>query len=113
MPALAPCPFCGHTKFHRNTKAKGYFEKHRLQREGKPSSNHLIRCTKCGAKGPLKHSEAEAEQAWNERPSTIQDISAAPAKAMEARRAETGTGSVHDSAVPKAFAQPSAPGEPA
>jgi len=37
----------------------------------------------------------------------------AQAKAMEARRAETGTGSVHDSAVPQAFAQPCAPGDPA
>lgn len=40
-------------------------------------------------------------------------VGAPPAKAIEARRAETGTGSVHESAVPKAFAQPSAPGEPA
>ena len=36
----------------------------------------------------------------------------APAKAIEARRAETGTGSVHESAVPQAFAQ-NIPGDPA
>jgi len=29
----------------------------------------------------------------------------APAKAIEARRAATGTGAVHESAVPQAFAQ--------
>lgn len=39
-------------------------------------------------------------------------LGAAPAKAIEARRAETGTGSVHESAVPKAFAQ-NIPGDPA
>ncbi|WP_395393018.1 hypothetical protein WBP07_17795 [Novosphingobium sp. BL-8A] len=65
---LEPCPFCANTKFQRNTKAKGYHEKHRLQRAGKPSSNHLIRCTRCGAKGPLSHSVEEAEATWNERP---------------------------------------------
>jgi len=36
----------------------------------------------------------------------------APAKAIEARRAETGTGSVHESAVQQAFAQ-TTPGDPA
>ncbi|WP_395393135.1 hypothetical protein WBP07_18170 [Novosphingobium sp. BL-8A] len=37
---------------------------------------------------------------WAETP-----LYARPAKAIEARRAETGTGSVHESAVPQAFAQ--------
>ena len=64
---LKPCPFCGGRKFHQNTKAKGYFIKKAAARAGKDTSNHLTRCTKCGAKGPLKHSEAEAITAWNTR----------------------------------------------
>lgn len=52
--------------------------------------------------------------AINEADARADEIdSATPAKAIEARRAETGTGSVHESAVPQAFAQPSAPGDPA
>ncbi|MDD9396373.1 Lar family restriction alleviation protein [Staphylococcus aureus] len=62
-----PCPFCGGAKIQQNTKAKGYFIKKAAQRAGKDASNHLVRCTKCGAKGPLKHSEAEALTAWNTR----------------------------------------------
>lgn len=64
---LAACPFCGGTKFQQNTKAKGYFVKRANQRAGKDTSNHLVRCTKCGAKGPLKHSPEGAAQAWNSR----------------------------------------------
>jgi len=64
---LKPCPFCFGTKFQRNTKAKSHWDKKKAQREGRDGSNHLIRCTTCGAKGPLKHSVVEAEEAWNER----------------------------------------------
>lgn len=64
---MTPCPFCAGTKFHYNTKAKGYFVKKQAEREGRDTSNHLVRCTKCGAKGPLRSTEADAVAAWNER----------------------------------------------
>jgi Lar family restriction alleviation protein len=64
---LKPCPFCAGTKFHTNTRAKGYFIKKQMEREKRDTSNYLIRCTKCGAKGPLKHSAQEAADAWNAR----------------------------------------------
>lgn len=67
MHSLKPCPFCGGTKFHVNTKAKSYFIKKQAERERRDPSNHLVRCTKCGAKGPLKHSPDEAVAAWNDR----------------------------------------------
>lgn len=67
IPDLKPCPFCGGGKFHANTKAKGYFLKRQAEREKRDTSNHLVRCTKCGAKGPLMHSPAEAAEAWNTR----------------------------------------------
>ena len=70
--ALSPCPFCRGEKFQQNTKAKGYFVKRAAQREGKDQSNHLIRCTKCGAKGPLSKSPAEAIAAWNTRATIAQ-----------------------------------------
>lgn len=69
---LEPCPFCGGTKFQQNTKAKGYFIKKRAERAGTDTSNYLIRCTGCGAKGPLMHSEQEARDAWNTRAARAQ-----------------------------------------
>ena len=65
---LEACPFCGGRKFHTNTRAKGYFLKKQMEREKRDTSNYLIRCTKCGAKGPLKHSASDAAIAWNARP---------------------------------------------
>lgn len=65
--SLANCPFCGGARHHVNTKAKGYFIKKRAEREGRDPSNYLVRCTKCGAKGPLEHSDADAKSAWNRR----------------------------------------------
>lgn len=90
MSDLLPCPFCGGTKFQRNTKAKSYFVKRQAAREGRDTSNHIVRCTGCGAKGPLMHSMGEAGEAWNH---------SAPV-AMETRRAETtgSVGAVDDSA---------------
>lgn len=67
MSDLLPCPFCGGVKHQVNTKAKGYFVKRAAMRAGKDSSNYLARCTKCGAKGPLAHSELDAIAAWNHR----------------------------------------------
>lgn len=62
------CPFCGNEKVTINTKAKSYFIKKAAERAKKDTSNYTCRCTKCGAKGPLKHSEQEAARAWNFRP---------------------------------------------
>ena len=64
---FTPCPFCGNGKITINTKAKSYFIKKDAERAGKDTSNYTCRCTKCGAKGPLKHSENEALEAWNSR----------------------------------------------
>jgi len=64
---LSPCPFCGGVKFQQNTKAKSYFVKKRAERSGNDPSNHIVRCTKCGAKGPLGHSPDEAAALWNTR----------------------------------------------
>ena len=85
--AHTPCPFCGGTKFQQNTKAKGYFIKKAAERAGQDTSNHLIRCTKCGAKGPLKHSESEAIDAWNTRPGHD------PSVVLELIKAATGLAS--------------------
>ena len=76
---ILPCPFCGGLKHQCNTKAKGYFIKKAAERAGKDSSNYLIRCTKCGAKGPLEHSETDAIAAWNRR---------TPAPALEEKKDE-------------------------
>lgn len=65
---MTPCPFCAGTKFHYNTKAKSYFAKKQAERERRDTANHLVRCTKCGAKGPLRSTEADAIAAWNIRP---------------------------------------------
>lgn len=65
--ALSACPFCGGQKFHVNTKAKSYFIKKQAEREKRDTSNYLVRCTNCGAKGPLKHSADDAAFAWNNR----------------------------------------------
>jgi len=62
-----PCPFCGNEKVTINTKAKSYFIKKAAERANKDTSNYTCRCTKCGAKGPLEHSEQEAASAWNVR----------------------------------------------
>jgi Lar family restriction alleviation protein len=67
LDGLLPCPFCGGIKFHRNSKAKSYFAKKKAKRDQRDTSNYLVRCTKCGAKGPLSHSEGEADVAWNTR----------------------------------------------
>ena len=67
MTNLNPCPFCGGKKFHVNTKAKSYFIKKQAEREKRDTSNYIVRCTGCGAKGPLKHSADEATAAWNLR----------------------------------------------
>ncbi len=61
------CAFCGHENITVNTKTPGTHEVSKRRREGKDTSNYLCRCTKCGAKGPLKHSEDEAITAWNKR----------------------------------------------
>lgn len=68
---MTPCPFCAGTKFHYNTKAKSYFAKKQAERERRDTANHLVRCTKCGAKGPLRSTEAAAIAAWNERPPAV------------------------------------------
>jgi hypothetical protein len=67
MSDLTMCPFCAGTNLQRNTKAKSYHAKRQAAREGRDTSNHLIRCTGCGAKGPLKPTVEEAEAAWNQR----------------------------------------------
>lgn len=65
---LEACPFCGGEKFQLNTKAKSHWVKRKAMREKRDTSNYIVRCTKCGAKGPLKHSASEAAIAWNDRP---------------------------------------------
>ncbi len=64
---FSPCPFCGNVKVTVNTKAKSYFIKKEAERAKKDTSNYTCRCTRCGAKGPLKHSWIEAAEAWNLR----------------------------------------------
>lgn len=66
-PGEPACPFCGNTKITVNTKAKGYFDKKQAERERRDTSNYLCRCTKCGAKGPLKHTREEALHGWRTR----------------------------------------------
>lgn len=54
---LKPCPFCGGVA---ELKMPGY----------EHYSPCWCKCTRCGAEGPTKSSEFEAEKGWNER---IQD----------------------------------------
>lgn len=89
------CPFCGGRKFQRNTKAKGYFVKKQAEREKRDTSNHLIRCTGCGAKGPLKHSVGDAEAAWNVR-HLVDDVTAELLSSLLHLRAFWKPGSNHD-----------------
>lgn len=51
---LLPCPFCGGVA---ELKAPGY----------EHYSPCWCKCTQCGAEGPVKSSELEAEKGWNER----------------------------------------------
>ncbi len=54
MNNLKPCPFCGGIA---ELKAPGY----------EHYSPCWCKCTRCGAEGPTKSSELEAEKGWNER----------------------------------------------
>lgn len=54
MNNLKPCPFCGGIA---ELKAPGY----------EHYSPCWCKCARCGAEGPTKSSELEAEKGWNER----------------------------------------------
>lgn len=84
---MKPCPFCAGTKSHYNTKAKSYFAKRKAERERRDTANHLVRCTGCGAKGPLRSTEAEAIAAWNIRPAQGTSASGQDPQGLEAKPA--------------------------
>jgi hypothetical protein len=62
------CPFCGMCSHEDNGKCNIEIESQQYQKsEYEWGRSYVARCTGCGATGPERYSESDAEDAWNER----------------------------------------------
>ena len=91
----APCPHCG----ERQNFTELYFNG-----PGPPPS-YVFACGHCGATGPHGYGRERGDHYGARQDAIVKWNQRTPAKAIEAGTAETGTGSVHESAVPQGFAQ--------
>ncbi|GAT33273.1 restriction alleviation protein, Lar family [Terrimicrobium sacchariphilum] len=56
---LAPCPFCGWHNIRINP--------HRVGGYVRTGTRYQTVCSRCKSRGPIKGTEQEAEEAWNNR----------------------------------------------